>query len=475
MEALKQIKNNILQEHGLLFNYSKHFINETITNKWLEKCKSSAIRQGIEDLFSGAPINKSENRQVLHPLLRASNLDNVDSSLQEKWLTFQSYLSDMEEWRKKIMTHEFFGATGRPIKRIIHIGIGGSDLGPKLVADYFAAFKKPDLHIDFISNIDPVDWHILARDLDVEETIFIVVSKSFSTLETLENAKIAKEFLRTSPVGEGWAQHMFAISSNIERTTEFGLKQNHVLPLDEAIGGRFSVWSTVSFSIILAFGMPLFREFLDGAEAMDLHFKTKEPLENIPVIMALLDDFYRNDQNMPALSVMPYSSSLRHLCGYLQQLSMESNGKSVTNDNQPVTVKTGPIIFGQIGTDAQHMYAQWLHQGTDIIPTDFIGFQKSVAEYGNHQKLLLSNMEAQAEALFSGEENTQDPYKNFEGGRPSTTLLFDELSAFNLGMLLACYEHRIYAQSLLWHINAFDQWGVELGKKVARRIYEEKN
>ncbi len=474
MEASKN-KNHYITEQGLLVDFSKHSFFERKEDFSLSDDQETVIKAGIEDLFKGAILNKSENRQVLHPLLRASNLDSVEPDLQEKWLTFQSHLDEMAVWSQKIKDHEFLGATGKPIKQIVHIGIGGSDLGPKLVYDYFSAFKESDLEIHFVSNIDPLDWHLLRRKIDLEQTLFVVVSKSFSTLETAENAKIAKHLLKESQIGDAWAHHFIAISSNTEKAKEFGINPSHILPLDEAIGGRFSVWSTVSLSLVLGFGIDMFKEFLLGAEAMDRHFKTQPLSQNIPVMMAVLDDYYRNTENIPALSVMPYSSLLRHLCGYLQQLSMESNGKSVTIDNKPATKKTGPIIFGQIGTDAQHMYAQWLHQGTDIIPTDFIGFKESLAEYGDHQALLLSNMQAQAEALYIGEENKDEPYRHFSGGRPSTTLLFDKVSVFNLGMLLACYEHRIYAQSLLWHINAFDQWGVELGKKVARRIYEKNN
>ncbi len=476
MEAKKDphsySSNFHLIEQGLSFDFSKHLIDQSHFEKWSQLCASKGVEAGIQAMFSGQPINKSENRQVLHTLLRTSSLEQVEDSLYKKWRLYTGLLDEMEAWRHKIKTGTFCGATGKRFTNIVHIGIGGSDLGPKLVADFFTSFKSPDLSLHFISNLDPIDWEVLSRNINWEETLVIVVSKSFSTLETLENAKVAKSFLEQSAIGKNWAQHMFAISSNVERVTEFGLKEQHILPMDEAIGGRFSVWSTVSFSIILAFGLEMFQSFLSGAEAMDRHFKTRPVLENIPVVMALLDDFYRNEKDMRALSVMPYSSALTHLCGYLQQLCMESNGKSVTNANGTVSCKTGPIIFGQIGTDAQHMYAQWLHQGTDIIPTDFIGFKKSIASYGDHQALLLANMKAQAQALFEGEKNEKEPYRNFDGGRPSSTILFDEFSVYNLGMLLACYEHRVYVQSLLWDINAFDQWGVELGKKVARDIYE---
>lgn len=448
--------------NGFVFDYSKHAITEDTLALLCDLAKVRGVEEIRNEMINGAPINRSENRAVLHMALRGSTQQNIMIDGEN----VSNYVQNSTECIENIVDHI---RDNTQITDIVNIGIGGSDLGPRMVYKALKPYANgPNVH--FISNIDAQALNERLEGLEPKNTALFITSKTFTTLETITNANTAKAWLLDSLSPAECSQHLFAITMNTERAMAFGVPTNHILPMRKWIGGRFSLWSTVGLSIAVSCGFKVFKELLDGAKEMDEHF-IRAPIEkNIPIIMALLGIWYRNIKNLPAQAILPYSHDLRDFPRFVQQLDMESNGKSVTQDGNAASVHTGPIIFGEAGTNAQHAFMQLLHQSEDIVPADFIVFSKAVHDRDEHHKHLFSNALAQSRALMEGAKNKEEPHKNFPGNRPSSTLLLDKLDAFHLGQLIALYEHKIFVQGAIWGINSFDQWGVELGKDIAREL-----
>jgi len=454
---------------GIRLNLAFH----RMTPKTIELLIKLAQQQKVEDkraqLFRGDKINVTENRAVLHTALRQKGnqplmvdgrdiLQDVKAARQQ----MKNFVGDVREGRWK-------GATGQPIRHIVNIGIGGSDLGPRLAVGALAS-DAADLKVHFVANVDAFDLLSTLQSLDPAQTLFVIVSKTFTTQETLLNATTARQWL-TGKLGEkAVAQHFVAVSANTGEVQKFGIDAERIFPMWDWVGGRFSLWSTVGLGIALAIGMENFERMLDGAAAMDEHFRTAPLAQNMPVILALLGVWYRNFWDMQAQAILPYSERLRDLPRYLQQLEMESNGKSVTCDGKPVDYETAPIIFGECGSVGQHSFHQWLHQGSDIVASDFIGVVQDDLRQPEHHQALLANMVAQAGALAFGQTKATAPSDIYVGNRPSTILLLDQLDPYRFGMLLALYEHKVFTQGVIWNINSFDQPGVELGKRMARNL-----
>ncbi len=469
-----------IQWDEFLVDYSKNRITEETVALLLELANESKLSEAIAAQFEGEHINKTEDRAVLHTDLRVKkNTGEVYKSLKQ-----------IKNFSNSIINGKWTGFTKREITDVVNIGIGGSDLGPRMVVDALAYYRN-HLNIHFVSNVDGDQSAELLDKLDPETTLFIIVSKSFSTQETLTNAQIFRNwFLRTQPK-KAMSKHFVAVSSNIEAVTRFGIGKKNTFPMWDWVGGRFSLWSSVGLSISLAVGYKNFEKLLEGAHAMDEHFKTAEFNHNIPVILGLLSVWYNNFFKTETEAIIPYTHYLERLVPYLQQAIMESNGKSVDRQGQPITYQTGNIVWGSTGTNAQHAFFQLIHQGSKLIPCDFIGFNSSLhGEVNSHDKLM-ANFFAQTQALMTGKsaekvkvelsnlpEDKQEfllPYKVFEGNKPTTTILIDQLSPKSLGSLIALYEHRIFVQGVIWNIFSYDQWGVELGKQLANHILEEFN
>jgi len=437
---------------GLFFDYSKQRLNDDTINKLCALARSCDLENKRDAMFAGEKINKTEGRAVLHTALRDPNAPAEVTQTLDR-------IKDISD---QIRNHKFISATGKPIEKIISLGVGGSDLGPRLVCNTLKS--KNDFSVYFVSNIDPYDIEAALQNCDPETTLFIVISKSFGTHETMENFKRAKIWLENSiSNNKGIMSHFIAITANKKDALQSGFDQNNILPMWEWVNGRFSVWSAVGLPIAIALGFEKFQEFLNGAHNIDTHFKEKPLEENIPVLMALLGIWNINFLNHYLFAVLPYAQELFHLPAYLQQLDMESNGKSADMEGNLITdYKTGPVLFGEVGTNGQHSFYQNFHQGTESTPCDFIGFK-------NKNTNLLNNMLAQSEALMMGQDS-DNMHQHFKGNSPSSTLLFDELNPETLGMILALYEHKIFVQGVIWNINSFDQFGVELGKKLAKKL-----
>ena len=359
----------------------------------------------------------------------------------------------------------------KKIKTVVNLGIGGSDLGPRMAYKALKPYKDgPKTY--FISNIDASGLHFRLNDLDAKSTLFVISSKSFKTQETYENAKAAREWLLKSIDEAELPRHLVAVSNNVDAATAFGIEHDRILPMRDWIGGRYSVWSAIGLPLAIAYGFEKFQAFLDGARTMDAHFKTAPLSDNIPFLMGALGVWYRNFWDYPAHALLPYSHDLRDLPTYMQQVDMESNGKSVTRDGEPLPYDAGPIVFGESGTNSQHTFMQLLHQSNEIVPADIIAFVNTWHPYKAHHEKLLGHALAQGKSLMEGAPPSYEPYKNYPGNRPSSTLVFDILDFHHLGMLMALYEHKIFVQGILWGINSFDQWGVELGKSNAEKIIE---
>lgn len=437
---------------GLFFDYSKQLINDDTINKLCALARNCGFEDKRNAMLTGEKINKTEGRAVLHTALRDPNAPTevIDT------------LNRIKDISNKIRNHERMGATGKPIEKIISLGVGGSDLGPRLVCNTLKS--ENDFPVYFVSNIDTYDIETTLQSCDPETTLFIVTSKSFGTYETMENFKRAKNWLEGNiSNNKDIMSHFIAITANEKDALQSGFDDNNILPMWEWVNGRFSVWSAVGLPIAIALGFEKFQEFLNGAHKVDTHFKEKPLEENIPVLMAIIGIWNINFLARYSFAVLPYAQELFHLPAYLQQLDMESNGKSSDIDGHLITdYKTGPVLFGEVGTNGQHSFYQNFHQGTESTPCDFIGFK-------NKNTNLLNNMLAQSEALMMGQES-ENMHTYFKGNSPSSTLLFDELTPETLGMLIALYEHKIFAQGVIWNINSFDQFGVELGKKLAKKL-----
>jgi glucose-6-phosphate isomerase len=476
-----------LKFEELTVDFSKNRVNAQTLKTLVELAEECELGDGIEKYFSGDKINATENRAVLHTALRNPNREpSVLVDGKDVLPEVHATLEKIRGFSESVISGEFRGYSGKAITDVVNIGIGGSDLGPNMVVEGLQ-FYANHLKTHFISNIDGDHVQEVIRGLDRETTLFVIVSKTFTTQETLTNATTVKNWF-LEDASESDIKHNFvAVSTNLDMVREFGIAANNVFTMWDWVGGRYSLWSAVGLSISLSLGFENFRKFLDGAYAMDLHFRNTPFEKNIPVVLALLSIWYNNFFGSESEVVIPYTQYLEKLPPFLQQLSMESNGKSVDRDGNRVDYQTGNIIWGNTGTNVQHAFMQLVHQGTKLIPVDFIGFEESL--YGNreHHQKLMANFHAQAQALFAGK--TEDevhldmktqgkgseigkllPFKVFEGNKPSNSILFNKLDPRNLGILIAMYEHKTFVQGLIWNIYSFDQFGVELGKELANKM-----
>jgi len=457
---------------GIYIDYSRHRITSGTLDLLFSLAVQSDLKKQIDELFQGGKINFSEQRAVLHTALRSPAGSAIKSGNTDISKLVQDELSHMEQFVKKLHTGEIKGYSGKPINTLINIGIGGSDLGPRLGCDALKDFKISDLAIHFVSNIDAHEINAAISGSDPETTLFIVSSKTFSTEETMTNAGTAKQWLIEQNCTDT-AKHFIAVTANAAAAENFGIPSGNIFKIWDWVGGRYSVWSAIGLPVAALIGMDNFRRFLTGAYNMDKHFQDQPLVENIPAILGLLDIWYINFFNAETLAIIPYDQSLQILPVYLSQLLMESNGKNVDRIGDPVDHKTGAIVWGGVGTNAQHSFMQLLHQGTHLIPVDLLAGMKPHADREEHQKILVANCIAQGEALMAGNNSDAPGYKDIPGNKPSTTIMYGQLTPYTMGMLLAMYEHRTFVQSVIWNINPFDQWGVELGKKISAAIKNE--
>jgi glucose-6-phosphate isomerase len=469
---------------GIYFDYSKHRVNDGTVGLLLQLAEQCGLRERIDAMFRGDKINITENRSVLHVALRAPKdtqlvVDGVDIIAE-----VHAVLDRMAAFSERIRSGDWTGYTGKRIRNIVNIGIGGSDLGPVMAYEALKHYSDRNLNFLFVSNIDGTDFAEATRALDPAETLFIISSKTFTTLETMTNAHTARDWsLATLKDSAAVAKHFVAVSTNAEKVAAFGIDTVNMFGFWDWVGGRYSMDSAIGLSTMLAIGPKNFRELLEGFHDMDTHFRTAPLQHNLPVLIGMLAVWYNNFFGAQTVAVLPYEQYLKRFPAYLQQLTMESNGKHVTLEATTVDYETGPIYWGEPGTNGQHSFYQLIHQGTKLIPIDFIGFSQPLNNLGRHHDLLLANVFAQAEALAFGKsadevksEGTPDwlvPHRTFEGNRPSSTLLIEKLTPSALGKLVALYEHSVFTQGAVWDIDSFDQWGVELGKKLAERIIPE--
>lgn len=469
----KQRGNNFSHQFSELFiDYSKNIISSETLVLLFSFAKASNIEISIKAMFNGEKINVTENRAVLHTALRSSTDQNLKVDGTDIIEQVHTELEKMRQFVSSIHEGSFKGWTGKPIDTFVNIGIGGSDLGPKMVVDALTEYRQGNTRSFFISNIDYQAVDYLQQTINPETTLFIICSKSFSTIETLTNASTLKKWMQESGC-TNINNHFIAVSNNLQATKDFGIDSENVFEIWDWVGGRFSLWSAIGLPIALAIGFDNFKSLLAGAHEMDKHFMQSAVEENIPVILALIDYWYSNYFDAQTHAFIPYDESLTLFPDYLSQLFMESNGKSSDLSGHKIDYNTMPITWGSAGANSQHAFFQLLHQGTQMVPVDFLA---PLTKKGDkkHHALLLANCFAQAQALMQGENNT-DPHKHFAGNKPSTTILYSELTPRTLGSLLAMYEHRTFVQGLLWQVNSFDQWGVELGKKLAVNIHENLN
>ncbi|MFV8345642.1 glucose-6-phosphate isomerase [Flavobacterium sp. ZB4P13] len=494
LDASRTEKFN-LKWNDFLIDYSKNIINQETLQLLLELADEVGLKSAIKDYFDGEIINQTENRAVLHTALRSKEStvinvdgDNVVSEIYE-------VKSKIRAFTNEVTSGERTGYTGKSFTDVVNIGIGGSDLGPAMAVEALQ-FYRNHLNVHFVSNVDGDHVNEIIKKLNPETTLFVIVSKTFTTQETLTNSETIRKWFLSRDFGttqKDVAKHFVAVSTNIQKVTEFGINPDNVFPMWDWVGGRFSLWSAVGLTISLAVGYDNFDELLEGANEMDEHFKTTDFGKNMPVILALLSVWYNNFFGAESEALIPYTQYLQKLAPYLQQGTMESNGKSVGRDGKPVNYQTGTIIWGEPGTNAQHAFFQLIHQGTKLIPADFIGFVAPLYGDNDHHDKLMSNFFAQTEALMHGKSVEQVqaefdkqgipeekakfllPFKVFAGNKPTNTILIQKLSPKTLGSLIALYEHKIFVQGIIWNIFSFDQWGVELGKQLANSILEEIN
>lgn len=453
---------------SLFLDFSKHRVTPEILSALIALAEEKSLHKRIDELMSGEIVNVSEGRAALHTALRRPSEDLPDG-FADHVLSERKKLATLST---KIRDGSWTGHTGKPIKDVINIGIGGSDLGPKMMTAALREFHDgPRIH--FISNVDGAEILSLLPQLDAEQTLISICSKTFTTQETMLNAKTALSWLGDSLALDNPAAspHCVGITGSPDKAEAFGIPGDQLLTFRDSIGGRYSTWSSIGFPACLAVGFERFSEFLEGGAAMDAHFREAEYERNMPVLMGLLGVWYNNFLGAQSHAVIPYCQRLQLFVDHLQQLDMESNGKSATLDNHAATTDTGPIIWGQTGTNGQHAFFQLLHQGQKLVPVDFIGVKNDNLSNAAHHRVLLANMIAQAQALMTGKSG-EDAHRYYPGNRPSSVLLIEELTPRNLGMLLALYEHKVFVQSVIWSINPFDQWGVELGKQLATNILE---
>jgi glucose-6-phosphate isomerase len=469
---------------GIYLDYSKHRITDETLTLLLKLAEESGLRERIDAMFRGDKINITENRAVLHTALRAPKGATILVDGQNVVPEVHEVLDHMSAFADRLRSGDWVGHTGKRIKNVINIGIGGSDLGPVMAYEALRHYSKRDMVFRFVSNVDGTDFAEATIDLDPEETLFIISSKTFTTLETMTNAHTAREWsLKKLGDQKAVAKHFVAVSTNAAEVTKFGIDTANMFGFWDWVGGRYSMDSAIGLSTMIAIGPANFKAMLSGFHEMDEHFRTAPFAKNLPVLMGLLSIWYADFFGAQTVAVLPYDQYLKRFPAYLQQLTMESNGKHVTLDGARVNYETGPIFWGEPGTNGQHSFYQLIHQGTRLIPCDFIGFGKTLNPLGDHHNLLMANVFAQGEALAFGKtpeqvkaEGTPDwlvPHRVFEGNRPSNTILVETLTPQVLGKLVALYEHSVFTQGAIWHIDSFDQWGVELGKVLAKNIISE--
>ncbi|MFE8967512.1 glucose-6-phosphate isomerase [Streptomyces albogriseolus] len=469
----------------LRIDYSKHLVTDE-TLRLLRELAAAMDVFGLRDaMFRGERINTTEDRAVLHTALRAPRDAVIEADGENVVPAVHAVLDRMADFARRVRSGEWTGHTGRRIRNVVNIGIGGSDLGPAMAYEALRAYTARDMTFRFVSNVDGADLHEAVRDLDPAETLFVVASKTFTTIETVTNATSARAWLLEGLGDEkAVARHFVALSTNAEKVAGFGIDTANMFEFWDWVGGRYSYDSAIGLSLMIAIGPDRFREMLDGFRIVDEHFRTAPPEANAPLLMGLLGVWYNNFHDAQSHAVLPYSHHLSKFTAYLQQLDMESNGKSVDRQGRPVSWQTGPVVWGTPGTNGQHAYYQLIHQGTKLIPADLIGFVRPIAELSDGLKaqhdLLMANLLAQGQALAFGKtpdevraEGVPEelvPHKTFQGNRPTTTILATELTPSVLGQLVALYEHKVFVQGAIWDIDSFDQWGVELGKVLAKRV-----
>ena len=479
-----------VKRDNYLFDYSKNLINSTTMEYLLRLAEETKVKEAINLMFSGEKINETENKAVLHTALRDFSDKPIFVDGEDVKPKIKRVLSQMRLFSEKVISGEYRGFSGEKITDVVNIGIGGSDLGPVMICSALKHYKTR-LNTHFISNVDGNHLAEVLKNLNPETTLFIVASKTFTTQETITNAFSAKKWFLQRATEEDVAKHFVALSTNIDAVKSFGIAEENIFEFWDWVGGRYSLWSAIGLSIVLSIGYDNFEKLLKGANETDVHFQTAEFSQNIPILMALLGIWYRNFAGASSYAVLPYSQYLERFPAYLQQTDMESNGKFVDRNGDFVNYEAGTIIWGEAGTNGQHSFYQLLHQGTELIPADFIAFVRSCNVVADHQEKLLANFFAQTEALAFGKNedevyaelkqsgNTDDEiykilsYKVFQGNSPTNSLLMDELTPYSLGQLIALYEHKIFVQGVIWNVYSFDQFGVELGKVLANKILPE--
>lgn len=481
-----------VQFNDILVDYSKNRITDETMSLLTALAEEAGLKQAIEDMFSGKKINNTEKRSVLHVALRNRSNTPILSDGKDVMPEINAVLEKMKGFCEKVRSGAWKGYTGKSITDIVNIGIGGSDLGPVMVTEALKPYGSDTLNVHFVSNVDGTHIVETTKKLNPETTLFIIASKTFTTQETITNAESAKAwFLKTAKDEAAVAKHFVALSTNAKSVAAFGIDTENMFEFWDWVGGRYSLWSAIGLSIALYIGYDNYIELLGGAHAMDNHFKSTPFAKNIPVILAVLGIWYNNFYKAESYAILPYDQYMHRFTAYFQQGDMESNGKHVTKDGTAVTYSTGPIIWGEPGTNGQHAFYQLIHQGTKLIPCDFLAPVVSQNPIGDHHPKLLANFFAQTEALMKGKTSAEVKaelekaglsaedvaalvnHKIFEGNRPTNSIFFKKLTPFTLGSLVAMYEHKIYTQSVIWQINAFDQWGVELGKQLANAILPE--
>jgi len=474
----------IVEAAGIYFDYSKNRITDETLRLLIALADESGLSARIDAMFCGDKINITEKRAVLHVALRTPKGQSILVDGEDVVPAVHAVLDKMSNFANKIRSGEWLGYTGRPIRNVVNIGIGGSDLGPVMAYEALRHYSQRELTFRFVSNVDSTDIAEATRDLDAEETLFIISSKTFTTLETMTNAHSARVWaLETLKHSAAIPKHFVAVSTNAAEVEKFGIDTANMFEFWDWVGGRYSMDSAIGLSTMIAVGPDGFREMLDGFHEMDAHFHTAPFEKNLPVLMGLLSLYYNSFFDAQTVAVLPYEQYLKRFPAYLQQLTMESNGKHVTLDGNTVDYQTGPIYWGEPGTNGQHSFYQLIHQGTRLIPCDFIAFLKTLNPLGRHHDILIANVFAQAEALAFGKTTQQveadgtpawlAPHRTFEGNRPSNMIILDRLTPAALGKLIALYEHSVFTQGIIWRIDSFDQWGVELGKVLAQRIIPE--
>jgi glucose-6-phosphate isomerase len=483
-EDPKRGERMALEAAGVYLDYSKNRLTDQTLRLLVRLAEEAGLAARIEAMFRGEKINVTEQRAVLHVALRAPRGASIVVDGRNVVPDVHAVLDRMADFSERVRSGAWQGFTGKPIRNVVNIGIGGSDLGPAMAYEALRWYSRREMTFRFVSNVDATDLVEATRDLDPAETLFVISSKTFTTLETLTNAHSARRWLVDALGDErAVARHFVAISTNAQEVARFGIDTAHMFEFWDWVGGRYSYDSAIGLSLMVAIGPERFREMLAGFHAMDEHFRTAPFARNLPVLLGLLGIWYDNFFGAETVAILPYDQYLSRFSLYLEQLDMESNGKHVDLEGRPVNYQTGPIVWGTPGTNGQHAYFQLIHQGTRLIPCDFIGFCQSLNPLGDHHDLLMANFFAQTEALAFGKtadevradgvSDFQVPHRTFEGNHPTNTLLLARLTPEALGKLVAMYEHKVFTQGAIWNINSFDQWGVELGKVLARRIVPE--